>query len=187
MDILSFKIKDNGYTVEYTGMNIVRITSSDRPRTELFQKLNLLIQASRFLFKFPFDSALFSSLSISHGDAPKSRLIMEIPVPGNDAAKLQCPAIVRAVRLDPKTEEYLEEDPRNVYNQCVSAVEIEIKKYVRGKRQQMSFEFSADETDEMAEIMGVDDPEVKKVSAWQRQQAKRAGATGTVLPFEDAK
>jgi hypothetical protein len=183
MDILNFRVKNGEYTVEYAGLDTVRIKSSDRPKAELFQALNLLIRAAEILFGFPFSQTGFSSIAISHGDAPVSRLVLEIPVPENDPAKLQCPAVDRGNVLHFETGEYLQDDPRNVYNKCVTKVEEAVKDYVQGKRQQMSFEFSADEADAMAEALGVDDPEVKKIATWQRQRAKEAVAADRILPF----
>jgi hypothetical protein len=126
---------------------------------------------------------VFSSIAISHGDDPVSRLVLEIPIPENDPAKLQCPAVDRRSVLDFESGEYLKENPRNVYNRFVTVLENAVKDYVQGKRQQMSFEFEADETDAMADALGVDDPEVKKITAWQRRKAKEAVTADRILPF----
>ncbi|MDR0759925.1 MAG: hypothetical protein LBF74_07425 [Treponema sp.] len=183
MNILKFQIKSREYTVEYeTVSDIVRIKCGDTPRNELSDTINLLVKSADILFGFSVGSAKFSSLSISHGDNSKSRLTLELPVMGNDPAKLQYPAVNRSVMLDANGE-YLEKDPRNVYNRCLQAAEKSIKDYVRGKRQQMSLEFQADANDELAEALGVDDPDIKRITNFQRRKAKEAVASDNVLSF----
>jgi hypothetical protein len=142
--IYGFKI-DDGYQVEYSTRplgDVIRLDTVDGPRKELFEAVNDLVRTALAHFGLADMGVYFRQVKITDGDEPKSKIELNVACRNAEKrARLQLPTVSRREVVDAVTDEPAEFDTRNIYNRALNQFIEEAQEYVRGKRQQMSFDF----------------------------------------------
>jgi hypothetical protein len=146
MRINSFKI-DGRYTVGFEdGNNEIRLSTPDRPETELFQAMAAFLRTAYGYFG-NVTEGVFYSIAITGTNDPQSRLVIEIPtnIMGENA-RVSFPPVSSGTVFD-KNMEPDQDHPRNKYNGALSLFIEQVKAYTSGKRSQIEFSFEDEDVE----------------------------------------
>jgi signal recognition particle subunit SEC65 len=147
-----------------TGGRELRMLSNETPCSGLYEAAALVVLQVRKYLELP--ECPYSLKEISFG-AEDSTISFFAPSRGGDI-KVSLPKIdakeVVKVRKEGgiKIEEYDEDHPRNHVNEAIRALRGELEHYIKGVRQQMSFEFERDQNEALNALgvgLGVITPE----------------------------
>lgn len=151
-EIYKLTLNPTGFTIwlEYhTGGKSLRVLSNERPREGLYVACARVVSAGIEFFELPASLQFgFKSIAFSSGDEPGSVVQAEGFI---KKIRLQLPKISnKEIKRRYGGEEEYVVDPENLqnkFNLAVKELREEILVYIRGQRQQISFEFENEQAE----------------------------------------
>lgn len=148
-DIYKLSLDQGGFQIglEYqTGGKSIRILSNERPREGLYVSASRVLAVAIAFYALPESLHVgFKSISFSNGEEPGSTVQAE---GFEKKVKLLLPKISSKEIKKTIEGDYIAdpENIQNIFNLAVRDLKEEILVYIRGQRQQLSFEFTEEQS-----------------------------------------